>query len=122
MNTGSHLVLVVVVDSAVRESLKFALELEGLEVQACAGGADLLGHPQVTGADCLVLDEQMPGMDGFEVLSALEARNCRVPVILITDHATAAVRRRAAIAGVRHVFETPLLGGALIESITDILN
>ncbi|MGH7118097.1 MAG: response regulator transcription factor [Acetobacteraceae bacterium] len=122
MSTGSHLILVVDDDPAVRESLKFALELEGLEVHACAGGADLLGHPHLMRADCLVLDERMPGTDGFEVLSALEARNCRVPVILITDHATAAVRRRAAIAGVRHVVETPLLGSALIESITDILN
>ena len=43
MSAGSHLVLVVDDDLAVRESLKFALELEGLEVHVCAGGADLLG-------------------------------------------------------------------------------
>jgi two-component system, LuxR family, response regulator FixJ len=122
MIAGSHLVLVVDDDLAVRESFKFAFELEGLEVHACAGGVDLLGHPHLMRADCLVLDYHMPGMDGFAVLRALKARDCRVPVILITGNATAAVRHRAAIAGVRHVVEKPLLDSKLIESITDILN
>jgi two-component system, LuxR family, response regulator FixJ len=106
----------------VRESLKFALEQEGLQVDACAGGADLLAHPQLMRADCLVLDYQMPGMGGFEVLQALKTRDCRVPVILITGNATPGLRRRAAIAGVRHVVEKPLLDSALIESIADILD
>jgi len=122
MSVGSHLIFVVDDDLAVRESLKFTLELEGMEVHACAGGADLLGHPHLARADCLVLDYQMPGMDGFEVLSALKARNCRVPVILVTDTASVAVLRRAAVAGVRHVVEKPLLDSALIESIAEILH
>jgi two-component system response regulator FixJ len=122
MNARSHVVLVVDDDLAVRESLKFVLGLEGLEVHACACGADLLDHPQLMHAACLVLDYQMPEMDGFEVLSALKTRDCRVPVILITSNATAGVRRRAALAGVRNVVEKPLLDSALIESIADILN
>ena len=122
MYARSHVVLVVDDDLAVREFLKFALELEGLEVHACACGADLLDHPQLVHAACLVVDYQMPGMDGFEVLRALKTRNCRVPIILITGNATVAIRRRAALAGVRHVVEKPLLDSALIESITDVLN
>lgn len=122
MSPGPHLILVVDDDLAVRESLKFALEQEGLKVDACSGGADLLGHPYLMCADCLVLDYQMPGMGGFEVLQELKTRDCRVPVILITGNATAGLRRRAAIAGVRHVVEKPLLDCALIESIIDILD
>jgi two-component system response regulator FixJ len=122
MIPAPHLVLVVDDDLAVRESLKFVLEQEGLKVDACAGGADLLVHPHLMRADCLVLDYQMPGMGGFEVLRELKTRDCRVPVILITGNATAGLRRRAALAGVRHVVEKPLLDSALIESISDILD
>jgi len=122
MSAGSHLVFVVDDDLAVRESLKFTLELEGIKVHACAGGADLLDHPHLMGADCLVLDYQMPDMDGFEVMRALKARDCRVPVILVTDNASVSVRQRAAVAGVRHVVEKPLLDNLLIESITEVLN
>ncbi len=122
MNARSHVVLVVDDDLAVRESLKFVLGVEGLEVHDCASGAALLDHPQLMDAACLVVDDQMPEMDGFEVLSALKTRDCRAPVILITGNATAGIRRRAALAGVRHIVEKPLLDSALIESITDILN
>ena len=121
MSPGSPLVLIVDDDLAVRESLKFALELEGLEVDVWARGADLLACPRLMQADCLVLDDRMPGMDGLAVLRALQLRDCRVPVVLVTDHATAALRRRAAVAGVRHIVEKPLLDSALIESIADIL-
>ncbi len=121
MTEGQHLVLVVDDDLAVRESLKFALELEGLEVQACRGGAELLTHPHLWRADCMILSHHMPLMGGFAVLARLAALNCRVPVILTTDHATDALRRRAAMAGVRHVVEKPLLDSALNDSIQDVL-
>ncbi len=121
MTEGQHLVLVVDDDLAVRESLKFALELEGLEVQTCRGGADLLTHPQLWRADCLILSHHMPVMGGFAVLARLTVLSCRVPVILITDHLTDALRRHAAMAGVRHVVEKPLLDSALSDSIQDIL-
>jgi FixJ family two-component response regulator len=121
MNTRPPLVLIVDDDLAVRESLKFALELEGLEVDVWPRGADLLASPRLPQADCLILEHRMPGMDGFALLAALQARGCRVPVILITDAATAPIRRRASQAGVRHIVEKPLLDSALIESLTDIL-
>jgi two-component system response regulator FixJ len=122
MCEGRNLVLVVDDDLAVRESLKFALELEGLEIHACGGGADLLAHPNLADAACLVVDYQMPVMDGFELLAELRARNYLAPVILITGQATNTLRRRAVAAGVRHVVEKPLLDSALIESIQDVLS
>lgn len=121
MIKGQHLVLVAADDSAVRESFKFALGLDGLKVQVCHGSADLLAHPRLFRADCLILDHHIPAMDGFAVLARLKALDCRVPVILLTDHTTNALRRRAAVAGVRHVVEKPLLDSALTDSIQDIL-
>lgn len=121
MIEGQHLVLVVDDDLAVRESLKFALDLEGLDVQTCSGGADLLVHPRLLRAACLILDHHMPVMGGFAVLARLRAMGCQVPVILITDHTTDALHHRAVMAGVRHIVEKPLLDSALIDSIQDIL-
>ena len=121
MTEGQHFVLVVDDDLAVRESLKFVLELEGLDVQCCRGGVELLTHPRLMRADCLILDHHMPVMGGFAVLARLRALNCHAPVILLADHASDVLRRRAAMAGVRHIVEKPLLDSALIESIQDIL-
>ena len=121
MTGRQGLVLVIDDDRAVRDSLKFALEIEGLLVHVFASGAELLAYPELRLAGCLVLDEKMPVMDGFAVLAHLATRKLRLPVILITTHATGRVRRYAAVAGVRHILEKPLLDGALLDSVREIL-
>lgn len=121
MTPRQDVVLVVDRDLAVREALKFALEVEGFVVYLCAGGPELLAHPELRLAACLVLDDAMPLMSGVSVLDRLTEGNFRVPVILMTSHATDSLRRRAVLAGVRHVLEKPLLNGALVDGIYDIL-
>lgn len=121
MNVARNLVMVVDDDSAVRESLKFSLEIEGLAVHACASGAELLNHPDLSCAGCLVLDDAMPAMDGFEVLEQLTRQSLQIPVILMTVNATPKIRQRAARAGVRHLLEKPLLDNALVDGIRDVL-
>ena len=121
MNSGPDIVLVVDDDLAVRESLKFALELEGLVVHACGSGMELLRHPDLSRARCLVLDYRMPVIDGLEVMEHLRALQVALPVILITSAATDALRERASKAGVCHVVEKPLSDSALLENIHDLL-
>lgn len=116
------LVLVVDDDQAVRDSLRFALELEGLEVQSCAGAGELLAHSRLAQAACLVIDYQMPLMDGFELVAELRRRGCHTPVILIAGEVTGWLRRRARSMGLRHVIEKPLLDSALLETLQSVLN
>lgn len=122
MTGRKPLVLVVEDDLAVRESLKFALQLEGLEVHACCGGADLMMHPLLWHAQCIVLDCQMPVMDGFEVLKRLKAADCHVPVVLITSQSTRSTLQNVVRAGVLHVIEKPLIDDALIDAIRELLD
>jgi two-component system response regulator FixJ len=117
-----HLVLIADDDRAVRDALQFALKLEGLDVHAHSGGAKLLADPDLPRAGCVIVDDRMPLMDGFQLLSHLLVRNIHLPSILLTDHATAGLYARAATAGVRKVLEKPLLDNALIESIRTILS
>ena len=116
------LILVADDDRAVRESLKFALETEGLDVHVFDGGVDLLADPQLAEARCIVLDYRMSPMDGLAVMTELKARDLKAPVIFIAAHATDYLRRRAARAGIDHVIEKPLLDTALIDSIRDVLS
>ncbi len=123
MNIGDHdIVLVVDDDMAVRKSLKFALELEGLSIHACGSGDELLDHPDLLNAHCLLLDYKMPSMDGFEVISRLAERNVNIPVILMTSNINRELVRRADAAGVRHLLEKPLLDGALLTAIRHVLH
>jgi two-component system response regulator FixJ len=121
MSKIGNIVLVVDDDFDVRESLKFALELDGLKVHACGSGAELLAHPELDRARCLVLDYKMPRMDGFEVLKHLAARKVDLPVILIAGPVTDALRERADEAGVFSILEKPLLDNTLLKKIREVV-
>ena len=117
MSMTPGLVIVVDDDDAVRQSLKFALEMEGLNVRLYESGDALLSDKNLPVSGCLFVDYYMPTMDGVELMDRLRRRAVRLPAILITARATKDMRRRAARSGFREVLEKPLEDGALIESI-----
>ena len=114
-------VIVVDDDDAVRNSLKFALELEGLTVRAYGGGAEFLADGDVPDGSCLVVDYNMPKMTGVELVDRLRLRNISIPAILITGRASDDVRRRAKRAGFLRVLEKPLDDSSLLETIRGAL-
>jgi len=109
-------ILVIDDDPAVGNSLKFALEVEGFSVRLYPTGAELLDEKDMPESGCLVADYHLPGMNGLDLLARLRERNVRLPAILITTHPSAAIRRRAALAGVR-LIEKPLLSDTLFQCI-----
>ncbi|HYF55783.1 MAG TPA: response regulator [Salinarimonas sp.] len=117
--TGS--VIVVDDDDAVRNALKFALELEGLTVHAYQGGAELLADVDLPKKGCIVVDYHMPAMNGVELVDALRLRDIDIPAILITGKATDDMRRSARRAGFLNVLEKPLDDGSLLDGIRGAL-
>jgi len=75
------------------------LEAEGFDACEFAGGRPFLDGARPADGDCLVLDLNMPGMSGFEVLAELRRRGEGLPVIIVTGHADASTRRRAVAGG-----------------------
>ena len=69
---------------------------------------------------CLVVDYDLPGMNGLQLLRSLRARRVDLPAILITTQPKRAVRLEAAAAGVP-IVEKPLLSDALLESVQHAL-
>jgi two-component system response regulator FixJ len=109
-------IIIVEDDPAVRNSLKFSLEIEGFDVRTYASGTDLLEAHDVSSANCLVIDQKMPEMMGLDLIAILRHRHISAPAILITSHPNALVRKRAAEASVS-IVEKPLLGNALVDRI-----
>jgi two-component system response regulator FixJ len=103
-------------DPAVRNSLKFSLELEGLQVGVFANALELLDACDLDRFQCLVIDYNMPGMDGLDLVTRLRAMQFAAPVILITSGPSRALIARAERAKVE-IVEKPLLGNTLLERI-----
>jgi two-component system, LuxR family, response regulator FixJ len=116
-----HPAIVIVVDDdpAVLNSLKFAFEIEGFDVRAYPSAGALLDNGGLPGRGCLVLDYQMPGMNGLALLKRLRDRGETLPALLITTP-NAAVYSQAAAAGVP-IVEKPLFGDTLVGKVRDML-
>src|SRR5215467_4819645 len=117
---ASSVVLVIDDDPAVRNSLKFALEVDGFSVQVYPTGNALLDEDDMPKSGCLVVDYNLPGMHGLDLLERLRERDIKLPAILITSHPSAAIRSRATSAGV-HLIEKPLLNDKLFQCIRSVL-
>jgi DNA-binding NtrC family response regulator len=79
--------LVLVVDDVPAMAEQYAYDLKrlgGFEVHVSHDGRQALERLGGEAVDCVILDLEMPGMDGFEVLRALERRGSEVPVIVYT--------------------------------------
>jgi two-component system nitrogen regulation response regulator NtrX len=79
--------LVLVVDDAPPMAEQYAYDLRrlgGYEVQVAHDGREALERLGAEAVDCVILDLEMPGMDGFEVLRSLERQASEVPVIVYT--------------------------------------
>jgi two-component system, LuxR family, response regulator FixJ len=108
-------IIIVDDDLAVRSSLKFSLELEGLTVRSYGSGAELL-TAEIGRCDCLVIDQKLPGMSGLDLIATLRQRNVSAPAILITTSPSLALRQQAQKAHIP-IVEKPLLGNTLLDKI-----
>jgi FixJ family two-component response regulator len=105
-------------DPAVRNSLKFSLELEGFTVLSYSSGADLLSREELGDCSCYVIDQRMPGMTGIDLIAKLRERQIATPAILIISQPNDRLSARAADARVP-IVEKPLLNNMLVERIRE---
>ena len=116
MNADGQAVAVVDDDPAVCDSTRFLLEVYDLGVRTYTSGADFFrDDPDIA---CLIVDYQMPDLNGLEIVFELRKRGSKVPVIMITATADPAVDRRAAELGIRRVLRKPLSNNALLDAIS----
>ena len=79
--------VILIVDDAAALAEQYAYDLKrlgGHETLTTVDGREALDLLAREAVDCVLLDLEMPGMDGFEVLRQLEHRGVKVPVIVYT--------------------------------------
>lgn len=104
-------------DPAVRDSVRVLLEAHDFVVRAYASGMEFMANGNVDRGGCLLLDVNMPGMSGIDVLQAVRARGSDLPVVLITGLRENLDRIAAARVGALGLLEKPFTEGALLASI-----
>ncbi len=78
---------ILIVEDVPALSEQYAYDLHrlgGHEAVAVSGGGEAIAFLEKEIVDCMILDLEMPGVDGFEVLKTLEERRIEIPVIVYT--------------------------------------
>ena len=80
-------ILIVDDEAGVRELLKDALKLAGFETQAASDGMSALTLLRSYSPDIMIIDINMPLMDGFELVERLRKTGNEVPVLMLSARA-----------------------------------
>jgi FixJ family two-component response regulator len=116
LGDGVGTIFIVDDDDSVRRSLKRLLRSVGYRVEVFASARDFLDHGY-TDKCLLVLDKQMPEMDGIELQRMLIATGNKIPVIFITAHHDDDSREVAIDSGAIAYLEKPFDDQMLLDAI-----
>ena len=97
--TRAPLIAVVEADSAVRESFRFTLEVQGYEVCVYDGGMPAAIGREIAMADCIVIGDPLPDMGALALLRGLRRRGIACPAVLVVGDPAVIAEGDAAKAG-----------------------
>ena len=114
-------VLVVDDDAEMRTLLRRTLEFDGHEVMERDRGTYVLAALREVPFDLIILDKEMPGMTGFDLLPLLRREFPDVPVLLVTAFGGRRVESSALRLGAANYLEKPVRLSQLREAVDGLL-
>lgn len=117
VDTPDRRIAIVDDEPSLRRALTRLLRLKGFAVDAFASGEEFLESLAERTPCCLILDLQMPGLTGFDVLTRLSAAGSSIPVVTITGFDSPAARERALAGGAAVYLRKPVGEVALLAAI-----
>jgi FixJ family two-component response regulator len=110
-------IFVVDDDPAVREMLSMVLSAGGYEVICFADGAALLAIARNKSPACILLDVNIPGKSGLDILKELKAEEYPAPIFMISGHGDIAMAVSAIRSGALDFIEKPFRGSEILERL-----
>jgi FixJ family two-component response regulator len=111
--------IVAIVDDneALLNSLKSVLDMYGFKVMAYATASSFF-EDRVTRPACLIVDQNMPGMKGLDLVARLRQEGNQIPVLLTTGLPTSDIVENAARLGIERVSAKPTEVDDLLTFVT----
>ena len=116
-----NLISIVDDDESVRRTTKLLVESFGYRAAVFESAESFLRSDQLYDTSCLVVDVQMPGMNGLQLQSHLAAGGYSIPTIFITAYGDKESRRQAMEAGAVAFLAKPFNDEQLLKSIRSAL-
>jgi FixJ family two-component response regulator len=104
-------------DPSVRKALGRLLRSAGFQAETFESAQEFLRHPRPEEPACLVLDVQLPGLDGLGLQQSLAEANVALPIVFITGHADIPMSVRAMKAGAVDFLPKPFEDHQLLTAV-----
>ena len=116
-------ILIVEDNEDNRELITFILEHHGYETEIATCGEDGVAAAAANVPDAILLDIQLPDIDGLEVLHRIRTsiNGAEVPIVAITSHAMSGDRDRLLAAGCNGYIEKPINPATVVDQIQGML-
>lgn len=121
MNQCTHTISVVDDSDIIRRTFRLLLKHAGYCTAEFASGKEFLNSGLEEPADCILLDLEMPGPNGIEVLDALQNIACETPVIVVTGTDDAALLAGADRDNVATILKKPVSPDVLLAAVSEAL-
>jgi FixJ family two-component response regulator len=109
-------------DAAVRASIEDLLDSMGLHSESFETAEQFLQTKRPSGPSCLVLDVELPGINGLDFQRRLVSAGFQIPIIFITGHGDIPMTVKAMKSGAVEFLTKPFLEGELLEAIRQALD
>ena len=109
-------------DMFIRKFLAKRLRVAGARVVEAKHGAEALAKLELVQAECLLLDLQMPVLDGLETLRRLRERapSASFAIFVLTSSASEAIVAEAHVLGADRVFPKGIEVSSIISALCDV--
>jgi FixJ family two-component response regulator len=108
-------------EAKVRDSLALLLSTAEIESHAYGSAEEYLAAVSLSEPTCLILDNQLPGLNGMGLLKRIASASSDTAVILITGYADVPTAVSAMKGGAFHFVEKPLDAEALLLTVEEAL-
>jgi FixJ family two-component response regulator len=117
MPHATPIVFVVDDDISVRESLEPLIRCEGWHPEIFASAREFLSHPRAPVPSCLILDVNLPDLNGLDLQRQVAGDRLEMPIIFITGYGDVPTTVRAMKAGAVEFLTKPFNDEELLEAI-----
>ena len=124
MDKSKPLIVIVDDDESVCRAIRRLVRSLAMDAETFSSGQDFLDLLEAMPSfkpDCLILDVQMPGINGLGVQERLAKTGKTVPVIFITAHDEVGVREKALAGGAVAYLRKPFNDELLIKTLSEAL-
>ena len=108
-------------DVSVRESLDLMIRWAGWQSKTFASAQEFLSHPRAQVPSCLILDVNLPGLNGLDLQKRVAGERVDMPIIFITGYGDVPVSVQAMKAGAVEFLTKPFSDEVILDAIRDAL-